>query len=145
MLHPSTTARISSYLDEELDDGIISVSISDVEDREDELVHSIISAQVDHYSFNEIEQFMIVKTIEEMHDDDGQYNVVQTLRIFQEQANPELQKLPCNHFKAENTETENKDNIKGKISAFLKGKVSMNKTDQNSQYSRGIPRYKLIE
>lgn len=44
ILHPSTSARISSYLDEELDDGVMSVSISSAEEREDELVHSIISA-----------------------------------------------------------------------------------------------------
>ena len=67
LLHPSTSARIASYLDTGNDDGL-SASLSSDEDKEDEMWHSIISVVVDHYSYNEKEQFMIVKTIEEMHD-----------------------------------------------------------------------------
>ena len=45
---------------------------------------------------------MIVKTIEEMHDDQDHFNVIHTLRIYKEKVNPELQKLALNRFKAEN-------------------------------------------
>ena len=81
----------------------MSVSLSSAEEREDELEHSIISASVDHYSYSEKDQFMVVKTIEEMHDDEGYFTVIQTLRIFKEMANPEIQKMKCNHFRAENS------------------------------------------
>ena len=74
-LHPSTYVRIDTYLDPLADDSL-SVSLSSAEEKVDEIEHFIISVQVDHYSYNKEEQYMIVKTIEEMHDDDDNFNVI---------------------------------------------------------------------
>lgn len=88
---------------------------------------------------------MIVKTIEEMHDNFLEtFNVIQTLRIYKEKVSTEIQKLKCNYFKEE--QDEPKDiNIKHKISALLNPKSSLSVKDPNQKYSRGIPRYKLVE
>ena len=59
-------------------------------DEKQELEHSIISVQIEHYSFNEDETFMIVKTIEEMSDNEDNYNVIHTIRIFKEKVRTEL-------------------------------------------------------
>ena len=85
-MNPQTSARIASYLDLEVEDDL-SASLSSDEDKEEELQHSIISIEVDHYSYNENEQFMIVRTIEEMHDNKEKFNVIQTLRIYQDKYN----------------------------------------------------------
>ena len=53
------------------------------------LKHSICHVSVEYYSTNENNKYMIVKTIEEMEDNANQIYVLQTLRIFKEQAEKE--------------------------------------------------------
>ena len=65
---------------------------------EDQLMeHSIISVQIEHYSFSEKENFMIAKTIEEMKVNDDNYNVIHTIRIYKEnlckKLHPDIAKL----------------------------------------------------
>ena len=48
---------------------------------------------------------MIVKTIEEMHDNFLEtFNVIQTLRIYKEKVSTELQKLKCRNFEEKKNE-----------------------------------------
>ena len=47
-------------------------------------VHSIVDVNVDHFSFDEQNQFLIVKTIEEMATEEGKHVVIQTIRIYKE-------------------------------------------------------------
>ena len=77
MLHPRTIYRLIQ--DFESNDGS-SRSLSE----DEELEHSIISVQIEHFAYNENETFMIAKTIEEMKDNEDNYNVVHTLRIYKE-------------------------------------------------------------
>ena len=49
----------------------------------------IQSAEVDHYSYNEDNQFMIVKTIEEMTDHQKKVYILHTIRIYREAAQEE--------------------------------------------------------
>ena len=82
-----------------------------------------------------------------MHDNFLEtFNIIQTLRIYKEKVSTELQKQKCNFFKEEEEENELKDlNIKRKISDLLKPKSSLSGNDPNQKYSRGIPRYQLVE
>lgn len=77
-LHPRTIDKIIQYFD------IMNGSVSSLSDSKDELEYSITSVQIDHYSYKEQEQFMIVKTIEEMYDNQDNFYVIQTLRIYKE-------------------------------------------------------------
>lgn len=50
-------------------------------------IHSIFRIDVDHFSFNTQNQFMVVKTIEEMQFKKNEFVVIQTLRIYKEVLN----------------------------------------------------------
>ena len=45
--------------------------------------HSICNVEIEHYSFNNKNKFLIVKTVELM-EKDSKYNVVHVIRIYKE-------------------------------------------------------------
>ena len=92
---------------------------------------------------------MIVKTIEEMNDTSNNFNVIQTLRIFEEKIDPKRKKsIFLNHTRGDSkiSQLASQSMIKLKLSQFLKSKSSITNGDPNPvEEKRRIPRYEQIE
>ena len=79
---------------------------------------TIQSAEVDHYSYNEDNQFMIVKTVEEMTDIKKKVYVLHTIRIYRE-AQEEVESNEEVKLKLKSNNSDNNFNLLRKATSVM--------------------------